>query len=170
MSDAPDTPPHDPPPARSPAPSHDGPPQAARSGPSPRDAGGSGRPDRGRRGPPRPAPARQGVEPAQREPPRPIELPFRTVRSGDEDWLVREGGLTAAGHGVGRRAPLMMLLFARAADPDRLVRETLVPAKRMDELSEDELVDALGRARPFREERERQEVFPDTRKRGSKGI
>jgi hypothetical protein len=83
---------------------------------------------------------------------------------------VREGGLSVSGEGSGPRAPLVLLLFARAAEPDQVVRELLVAARRLADLGDDELVDALARARPYREERERQEVFPDTRKRGSKGI
>jgi hypothetical protein len=93
-----------------------------------------------------------------------------TLRAGDEEWIVREGGLGASGQGGGPRASLLLLLLARADDPDRLVGEVLVAARRLDELSDEQLVDAIARARPYREDGERQEVFPDTRKRGSKGI
>jgi hypothetical protein len=50
------------------------------------------------------------------------------------------------------------------------VLEVLIAGRRLADLSDDELLAARARARPFHEERERQEVFPDTRKRGSKGI
>ena len=111
---------------------------------------------------------RQAVDVPPREPLRPVELPFRSLRAGDEEWNAREGGLTASGRGS--PAPLLLLFFARADDPEHAVRELLVAGRRLDDLSDDELIEALGRARPFREERERLEVFPDTRKRGSKGI
>ncbi|MSR37016.1 MAG: hypothetical protein EXR95_10335 [Gemmatimonadetes bacterium] len=162
MSDSPS----DPPP---PAPVRPNPPPApasARSGPPPA-AGPSGRSDRGHKGGPRPAPVRQGVEAAPRDPPQPIEPPLRALQAEGGHWIVREGGLTAAGTGQGPRAPLLLILFSSADDPATVAREVLVAARRLNHLSDEELVTALARSRPYLEERGREEVFPDTRKRGS---
>jgi hypothetical protein len=105
-----------------------------------------------------------------REPLRPIELPHRVFRADDnEEWIAREGGLTAAGNG-GPRAPLLLLVFARAVEPDRALREHLLAGRRLADLSEDELADALAASRAFRADHDREEVFPDTRKRGGKGL
>jgi hypothetical protein len=145
-------------------------PPPARPGPPPR--GGPGGRDRGGRkgAPSRPPPARPTGEATRREPPRPIEVPFRALAAAQEQWVVREGGQSLSGEGSGSRAALILLVFARAAEPERTLREQLVAARRLQDLSDDELLDALARSRPFREEGARREVFPDTRKRGSKGI
>ena len=123
--------------------------------------------ERGRRAP---APVREGVEPGPRDPPQPIELPSRSIEVEGEGWVVREGGRLSAGVGRDTPAPLLHLVFARAADPERPALETLAPGRALDELSELELGDLLARARPYRERHERREVFPDTRRKGGKGM
>jgi hypothetical protein len=147
MSDSPpesDAPPSSPPPAATPPPEAAALPPPVAVGPPP----------------PPPPPPRAPAPPP----------PFRTLEVGEERWIAREGGLTAAGQGAGPRAPLLLVVFARADEPELPVRELMIAARRLDDVSDDELVVALGRARPFRLDLERQEVFPDTRKRGSKGI
>ena len=158
-----------------------GAPPPARPGPPRPAGGGQNRSDRGPRkgpgGPPesfgnpgsRPMPVRDAVPTPSREPLRPIELPHRAFSAAGDEWIAREGGMTAAGNG-GPRAPLLLLVFARAAEPERSLREHLLAGRRLADLSDDELADALAAARPFREERDRREVFPDTRKRGGKGL
>ena len=98
-----------------------------------------------------------------------MEVPSRTVRGGEEEWVVREGGRTASGRGPDPRAQLLLLLFARGAEPDQPIRELLICGERLDELTDEDLIALLGRARPYRTDRDRQEVFPDTRKKGGKG-
>jgi hypothetical protein len=110
------------------------------------------------------------VAPPPRDPPAPIELPFRAFHAGDAEWIVREVGRAAAGTGMQSRAPLTLLFFALATDPDQSLREVLTAAGRLDDLSDAQLVELLATSRPFRHEQDRQEVFPDTRKRGGKGM
>jgi hypothetical protein len=62
------------------------------------------------------------------------------------------------------------LIFARGAEPERSLREVLTPGRGIAELTDDELLDLLDGARPYQERRDRQEVFPDTRKKGGKGM
>lgn len=125
-------------------------------------------PDRGPR-PPRPAPARptpvrkaMGPERVE-EPPEAPTVPFR---HGEEEWVARVVGraLTGLPPDPGR-APLLLLSFARADAPDEPVLEAVRVGRRLDDLSEDDLSDALAAARPHRGDQwERGELFPDTRK------
>lgn len=136
-----------------------------------RSAPGGGRDGHGRGpGPARPTPVRDAVNTAAREPLRPVERSHRTIRGADGEWIVCEGGLAGSGTGSGPRAPLLLLFFAPATEPDRVTLELLVPARRLADLADDALVAALEAARPCREDRARHEIFPDTRKRGSKGL
>jgi hypothetical protein len=110
------------------------------------------------------------VDPAPRDPLRPVELPSRTIERAGESWIAREGGRTSAGVGMDTRAPLLHLIFALEADPERPLKELLTQGLGMADLSDDELLELLGRARPYQERHDRQEVFPDTRKKGGKGM
>ena len=83
---------------------------------------------------------------------------------------MREAGRTSAGVGKDPRAPLLHLIFALASEPERPLREQLTPGRGMAELTDDELLELLSRARPYQDRRDRQEVFPDTRKKGGKGM
>ena len=165
-----------PPPRPAPAPARPGPPPA-RGGPGV-PGGQGGRPDRpsdrgqdrGRRGPGRPTPVRAGVEQAPRDPPAPIQTPLRPLAIEGVEWIVREAGRSSSGIGMDSPAALVLLWFCRAADPDRPEREILTPARRLDDLADLELEQLFGASRPFRAPAERQEVFPDTRKRGGKGM
>jgi hypothetical protein len=73
---------------------------------------------------------------------------------------------------VGRdtRAPLLHLIFALASEPERPLRELLVPGRALADLTDEELLELLAAARPYRDRHDRQEVFPDTRKKGGKGM
>lgn len=126
--------------------------------------------DRGRREGTQPTPVRASVEQPSREPPAPIETPLLPLTIGGEQWIVREAGRTSSGIGMDSPAALVLLLFCRADDPDRPEREVLAPARRLDDLADAELEQLFGRSRPFRAPGERQEVFPDTRKRGGRGM
>lgn len=87
-----------------------------------------------------------------------------------EEWVVREGGRLSAGIGRDTRAPLLHLIFARAAEPERPLRELLTQGRALADLADAELPELLARARPYRERQERQEVFPDTRRKGGRGM
>ncbi len=128
--------------------------------------GPGGGSERGRRPPGSPS-ARQGAEPGPRDPLRPIELPSRAFEMEGEAWLVRESGRISAGVGRATRAALLHLVFALASAPERPLRELLTEGRALAELGEEELTVLLARARPYRE---RQEVFPNTRKKGGKGM
>jgi hypothetical protein len=99
-----------------------------------------------------------------------VELPSRTIERGEESWIVREAGRSSAGVGMATRAPLLHLVFALGAEPERPLRELLTPGRGISDLGDDDLVELLARARPYQERQERQEVFPDTRKKGGKGM
>ncbi len=157
-----DDPPADRTPPPDPPPPHPSPTPVRRSPPPARSQGGRGDqgPDRGRGGP----------HPTPRDPLASAELPWRTIRAGSEDWVIREAGRTASGTGGDSRAPLVLLFFARAEEPERPLRELLTGAGRLHDFTDDYLIDLLAASRPVRPEQDRQEVFPDTRKRGGKGM
>ena len=83
---------------------------------------------------------------------------------------MREGGRTSTGVGRSVRAPLLHLIFALGADPERPLKEVLTTGLGIADLTEDELTELLAKARPYHEHHDRQEVFPDTRKKGGKGM
>ena len=116
-----------------------------------------------------PTPVRQGFEPPQRDQIRGAEGPSRAFRAGEEEWVVRESGRTASGRGTDSRVPLVLLFFASGAEPDRPIREILIPERGLEELTDHELIVLLGRARPYRTDQDRKDVFPDTRMQGGKG-
>lgn len=118
---------------------------------------------------PTPTPARRGLNPH----PRQIHGAgggSRVFRSGEEEWAVRESGSTASGRGTDTRVLLVLLFFASGAEPDRPIREILIPEQRLDELTDQELIVLLERALPSRTDQNRKEVFPDTRKKGGGGL
>jgi hypothetical protein len=65
---------------------------------------------------------------------------------------------------------MVLLLFARGAEPDQPIQEILIPGRGLDELTDQELFVLLGRARPYRTDQGRKEVFLDTRKKEGKGL
>ena len=116
-----------------------------------------------------PTPVRQGLEPHPRDQIRGAEGRSRAFQAGEEEWAVRVSGRTASGRGTDPRVPLVLLFFASGAEPDRPIREILVPGRGLEELTDQELIVLLGRARPYRTDQGRKEVFPDTRMKGGKG-
>jgi hypothetical protein len=88
-----------------------------------------------------------------------------------EGWEVWEGGRTGARMGnTGTGAPLLHLIFARAAEPGRPLRELLTTGNGIAHLEDAELVELLASARAYQERQGRREVFPDTRRKGGKGM
>ena len=152
-------------------------PPSAPPGAPPDRPGGSvpspstGRGDGGRsRESPRPTPARPQEASRARGPVPLVEVRSRALEFGGERWIVRESGRTSSGTGGDARAPLLHLVFIRAADPERPARELLACGHTIDDLTDDELAGLFARARPYRDREGRREVFPDTRKKGGKGI
>jgi hypothetical protein len=117
-----------------------------------------------------PTSVRQGLEPARQDRLRDVEVPSRVFQGGEEEWAVRESGWTTSGRGSDTRVPMVLLLFARGAEPDQPIQEILIPGRGLDELTDQELSVLLGRARPYRTDQGRKEVFPDTRKKEEKGL
>jgi hypothetical protein len=100
---------------------------------------------------------------------RAIDVRSRPILSEGEEWIASEAGRTSSGRGSDSRASLLLVLFARAAEPEQPVREALTTVPDLDHLGDEELAALLQRARPFRAVQERSEVFPDTRRKGQKG-
>ena len=117
-----------------------------------------------------PTPVRQGIEPARQDRFRNAEVPSRVFQGGEEEWAVRESGWMASGRGSDTRGPMVLLLFARRAEPDQPIQEILISGRGLDELTDQELSVLLGRSRPYRADQGRKEVFPDMRKKGGKGL
>jgi len=117
-----------------------------------------------------PTPVRQGLEPARQDRFRNAEVPSRVFQGGEEEWAVRESGWMASGRGSDTRVPMVLLLFARRAEPDQPIQEILISGRGLEELTDQELSVLLGRSRPYRADQGRKEVFPDMRKKGGKGL
>ena len=115
-----------------------------------------------------PTPVRQGFELPPRDQIRGAEGPPRAFQAGGEEWVVSESGRTVSGRGTDPRVLLVLLFFAAGTDPDRPIREILIPERGLEELTDQELIVLLGRARPYRTDQDRKEVFPGTRKKGGK--
>ena len=113
-----------------------------------------------------PTPVRQGLEPLPRDQTSGAGGPSRAFQAGEEEWAVRESGRTASGRGTDPRVPLVLLFFASGDEPDRPIREILIPEQELEELTDQELIVLLERARPYRTDQDSKEVFPDTRKKG----
>lgn len=118
--------------------------------------------------PERPTPVRQAME-AEREEPPPVEAPSLRFFREDEEWIVRVEGRTRSGRREDAGAPLLLLSFARAEDPDRRLREAVGIGRSLETLTPGELGRLLDASRPYREEWEGSELFPETRRDRSSG-
>lgn len=118
--------------------------------------------------PERPTPVRQAME-AEREEPPPLEPPSLRFFREDEEWIVRVEGRTSSGRREDPGAPLLLLSFARAEDPDRRLREVVGIGRSLEALTPGELGRLLDASRPFQEEWEGGELFPETRRDRSSG-
>ena len=113
-------------------------------------------------GRPTPVRATMAPEPAQ----EPVEQPTRAFQRGDEAWVARVEGRSRTGlPGDPGRAPLLLVSFAREGTGERPELEVLRVGRTLEGLTEDELLEGLDRARPYRgPQAEREELFAETRK------
>jgi hypothetical protein len=72
----------------------------------------------------------------------------------DEEWVARVAGRGAYGTGGRGRARLLAVHFIRAADPERPVREALIPAGVFSALRASELRELYKRATPIELDRD----------------
>ena len=128
----------------------------------PRD---EGRPRADTRARARPTPVRDTVESRIPEPTALEDLPSRVLTSEGVEWIVRLSGRTSTGSVSDPGAPLLHLTFCRVRDPQLAVRETLLPGRSLDQLSEADLSDALSSARSTSGAGSDSDVAPGTRRR-----
>jgi hypothetical protein len=118
--------------------------------------------------PARPTPVRDLMEGAhaEAEPAR-----SRTIEVARETWHVRVGGRHKSGTRPDTGASLLLLFFHRSEEEGKPDREIYVPVREMDQLSDTDLADLLGRARPHRTaEESRSDQTPGrSRRRSSRG-
>lgn len=112
----------------------------------------------------RPTPVRDTMRGEPDE--EPVEAPTVTFHRGEEEWVARVVGRNMSGRPPDQgRAPLLLLAFARADAPDKPLLEALRVGRVLDQLSEEQLVESLNRARPYRGQSwDREELFADTRR------
>lgn len=116
-------------------------------------------PGKGRRSRPRPEPVRAAVLSVE-PPPEPPSVRFRAQ---GVEWLARVAGSAASGGAPGTGAPLVLLRFARAEDPERPLREILRVGRGLADLTDGELADLLARARSVAAPPQPGELFSETR-------
>jgi hypothetical protein len=72
----------------------------------------------------------------------------RTLQWDGRDWVVLDGGRALTGHGHLKPAPIRLVQFADAADPEqRPLLEAITPPRPADELYDSELIDLIAGAR-----------------------
>jgi hypothetical protein len=90
-------------------------------------------------------------------------VPF--VHEGSE-WIARVAGVSASGRArPGAGAPLVLISFARATEPDFVVLELLEVGRGLDDMNADQLDELIRRARPPLPSKEPEDIFSDTRAR-----
>jgi len=95
----------------------------------------------------------------------------RTIEVDRTTWHVRVGGRHKSGTRPDTGASLLLLFFHRSEEEGAPDREIYVPAREMEQLSDAELTDLVGRARPYRTaEASRADETPGrSRRRSSRG-
>ena len=111
----------------------------------------------------RPVSVRDGTDSGRDEPVE-IEVPSASLSRGDEKWIVRVVGRAVARAGSRSGTPLLLLTFARESDPDVRVYEVLRVGRRLDALSETELLEALESATPYDADWGPLDLFAGTRR------
>lgn len=122
----------------------------------------------------KPTPVRKALKRESPDTPSDPPPPSRVFEAEDGSrWRVEVGGRSATGIPSDPGAPLLLLVFTPLADEgdeprdavDR--RELLVPARELDALSVDQLVELLGRSSEL--EFEPSDLFPGTRRNRHRG-
>jgi hypothetical protein len=93
-----------------------------------------------------------------------VESPVREITVQGTGWTASVEGRARVRAGGGAGAPLLLVVF-RAEGRDPL--EALVVGRRLEELPEERLVDALAAARPHRPDADPPPFFEGTRPRSS---
>lgn len=93
-----------------------------------------------------------------------VEAPSVALSRGSEEWIVRVEGRAVARAGSATGTPLLLLTFARETDPDVRVYEALRVGRRLDALSEADLLGALESATPYEAEWNPLDLFAGTRR------
>lgn len=75
---------------------------------------------------------------------------LRVLESEGETWHVRVGGRQRSGTSPDRGASLLLLFFQRSPDEGTPDREAYAPARSLDDVGDDELLELLARSRPHR--------------------
>jgi hypothetical protein len=111
-----------------------------------------------------PTPVREAMD----EPPGSYEpaetVTDRVITDGDHEWVVRVEGRATARAGSTTGTPLLLLTFAKVTAPDVRVHETVIVGRRLDRLSESELLDALSAAGRFKKDWDPKDLFKGTRR------
>src|SRR5688572_9629574 len=107
---------------------------------------------------------------APRNPPEPSSpapvAPTVCFTDDGTEWIARVAGFAASGRGrPGSGAPLVLVMFARAEDPDRPSLEVLHVGRGLESLDDAALKELRSRARPAPSASEREDIFSDTRAR-----
>jgi len=114
-----------------------------------------------------PTPVREAMD-TEGEPNEPIEsAKDRVIGSEEDEWIVRVEGRATARAGSTIGTPLLLLTFAKVTAPDDRVYETVVVGRRLDRVTESELLSALEAAGRYRKDWVPKDLFKGTRR--SKG-
>lgn len=93
----------------------------------------------------RPADAEARPEP----PAAPAPPPERSFTADGVEWIARIAGEAVVGKGAMTTGAIVAVHFHRADDPERPLRQTLLPRGHFEGLGEDELIALFRSARPL---------------------
>jgi hypothetical protein len=118
--------------------------------------------------PVRPTPVRDLM--AAEEASRPAQELREVPGEGDDNWYVRVGGTQRTGTAPDRGATLLLLFFQGSPERDVPEREVWAPARSLEDLTDDALLELLERSRPYRapEEPAEPDAVERRRRRGSR--
>jgi hypothetical protein len=118
--------------------------------------------------PARPTPVRDLM--AGEEASRAAEKLREVPGEGSDNWFVRVGGNQRTGTAPDQGATLLLLFFQSSREGDAPEREVWAPARSLDELTDEALLELLDRSRPYRapEEPAEPDAAERRRRRGSR--
>jgi hypothetical protein len=91
-----------------------------------------------------------------------------TFSRGAESWIARVEGRGGSGGARDSGTPLLFLSFSPAEDPGSPRFEALCVARRLADLTEAHLLDALRGAVPYQSDWQRKGLFSETHRGGSR--